>query len=156
MSWTKGGGPNQLRLKEQELTKACDAGSMPACEERYCRDGVSEECRQRVLLVAPMSGENWYLRDQDRPAVENGFANYSVRCTRRGAREFRDVQVRCSTTAGPNRCLSARTQQAFPRLDLAASSSCHRARSQTTASRDSSRCTFGKLRLIAGDSSSES
>lgn len=124
MRWTKGGGPNQLRLKEQRLEKSCDAGSLSACEERYCRDGVSEECRQRVLLVTSMSGETWYLRDQGKPPAQDGVATYSIRCTRRDSREFRDVQVRCSTTAGPNRCLNERTQQGFPRLDLAASNSC--------------------------------
>lgn len=124
MRWTKGGGPNQLRLKEQQLEKSCDAGSLSACEERYCRDGVSEECRLRVLLVTSMSGETWYLRDQDKPPAQDGVATYSIRCTRRDSREFRDVQVRCSTTAGPNRCLNERTQQGFPRLDLAASNSC--------------------------------
>lgn len=124
MRWTKSGGPNQLRLKEQQLEQSCAAGSLPACEERYCRDGVSEECRQRVLLVTSLSGETWYLRDQDRPPARDGFATYSVRCMRRDSREFRDVQVRCATTAGPSRCLNVRTQQGFPRLELAASNSC--------------------------------
>ncbi len=124
MRWTKGGGPNQLRLKERQLEKSCEAGSLPACEERYCRDGMSEECRQRVLLATSMSGETWYLRDQSRPPAQDGFATYSVRCMHRDRREFRDVQVRCATTAGPNRCLNATTQQGFPRLDLAAANSC--------------------------------
>lgn len=123
MSWTKGGGPTRLRQKEQALEKSCQAGSMPACEERYCSDGASDECRQRVLLVASMSGETWYLRDQDRPPTQDGVATYSIRCMRQGSREVRDVQVRCSNTPGPSRCLAA-TQQGFPRLDLAASSSC--------------------------------
>lgn len=123
MSWTKSGGPNRLRQKEQDLEKSCRAGSMPACEERYCSDGASDECRQRVLLVAAMSGETWYLRDQDRPPTQAGVATYSIRCLRQGSREFRDVQVRCSNTPGPSRCLAA-SQQGFPRLDLAASNSC--------------------------------
>lgn len=124
MRWTKGGGPNQLRLKEQQLEKSCEAGSLPACEQRYCRDGASEECRRRVLLAASMSGETWYLRDQDKPPTQDGFATYSIRCMRHGSREFRDVQVRCSSAAGPNRCLNSTTQQGFPRLDLAAANSC--------------------------------
>lgn len=123
MTWTKGGGPNQLRAKERELAATCESGSLAACEERYCRDGATDECRRRVMDLATVSGGTWYLRYQQKPAA-NGPTAYSVRCIREGSRIVRDVMIACAATAGPERCRSSQVQQAFPRLDAAASSMC--------------------------------
>ena len=64
MTWTKGGGPNQLKAEEKELEASCEAGSLSACEERYCRDGATAQCREHVMSLATVSGESWYLRYQ--------------------------------------------------------------------------------------------
>ena len=122
MSWTKGGGPAELREKEKELASGCDAGSLEDCEQRYCRDGASDECRRRVLQVASMSGETWYLRE--RRQIPEGSAAYFIRCMREGSRETRDATITCAATAGPERCNVAEIKRNFPRLDLAASTYC--------------------------------
>ena len=123
-TWTKGGGPNQLRKEEQQHQAACEAGSLPDCEKRYCQDGMSEECRRRVFETAKLSGESWYLREQR--AQANGATLYSVRCALAGSAQIRDVAVTCSPVAGPERCSSTSSAQAFPRLDQAAQASCQR------------------------------
>ncbi len=123
MTWTKGGGPEQLRVQEKEQEVNCEAGSLTACEQRYCRDGVTEECRKRVMPLATVSGETWYLRFQEKRAAE-APTDYSIRCQREGRREIRDVTVSCAATAGPARCRAGQSQQSFPRLDAAASSYC--------------------------------
>jgi len=123
MTWTKGGGPSQLRAKEKQLEASCDAGSLPACEERYCRDGATEQCRTRVMALASVAGESWYLRFQRKPDAASP-TTYSVRCIREGERALRDVTIACAATAGPERCRSSLGNEAFPRLDAAASSAC--------------------------------
>ncbi len=123
MTWTKGGGPNQLRAKEKELEASCDGGSLPACEERYCRDGATEQCRTRVMSLASVAGESWYLRFQRKPDAASP-TTYAVRCIREGERMLRDVTIACAASAGPERCRSSLGNEAFPRLDAAASSAC--------------------------------
>lgn len=124
-AWTLGGGPNQLREKERKGQLACEDGSLRDCEERYCKDGASEECRARVLLAARLSGGSWYLRDEDKRQPD-GSATYAIRCFAKNTGETRDVTITCSAATGPNRCHGARPGQGFARLDEAASSVCSR------------------------------
>jgi len=123
MTWTKGGGPSELRAQEKELEARCESGSIQACEERYCRDGATEECRNRVTQLATLSGERWYLRFQQK-AQSDGPTTYSVRCLNTASRLLRDVTIACAASAGPERCRSEQDEQAFPRLDAAASNTC--------------------------------
>ena len=123
MTWSKGGGPKQLRAIEKQQEASCESGSLSACEERYCRDGATDECRSHVKSLATLSGENWYLRFQQKLAAD-APAVYSVRCLSTRSREIRDVIVSCAPTAGPNRCQAAKSDQAFARLDAAAANFC--------------------------------
>ncbi len=120
--WTHAGGPNRLREQEQRAGLACDGGSLEDCERRYCSDGVTDECRRRVLGVAKITGETWYLRAQN-PVAERGVA-YQVRCLIEGARDVRDLTVECSGPAGPQRCVIRDNAQRFARLDQAAATFC--------------------------------
>lgn len=120
--WTHGGGPNYLREQEQRAGAACEAGSLPDCEQRYCVDGITDECRTRVLAAAKISGATWYLRAQR--AGEDGATEYDVRCAKEGVREIRDTTVTCSGPPGPKRCVLGSTQNGFARLDQAAASYC--------------------------------
>lgn len=122
-TWTRAGGPNSLRDKEQAAEKACEAGSLADCEYRYCNGGINDECRARVLQAAKVAGDTWYLRDTGKPQPD-GSTRYEVRCVPAGARIMRDVVVTCSGTAGPNRCLSAGSTSGQARLDLAATAVC--------------------------------
>jgi hypothetical protein len=122
--WTLGGGPNLLKEKERKTELDCEAGSLTACEERYCRDGVDADCRTRVLRTARLAGENWYLREEVR-GLSDGSARYHVRCVPEGA-AARDVTIQCAQQAGPDRCSSA--QRSFARLDQAAAQSCSNAK----------------------------
>jgi hypothetical protein len=122
-AWTRGGGPNRLKAKEREAEEACDAGSLTACEQRYCIDGVNSECRLRVLQAAKLAGPNWYLREQSRRA-EDGSTAYAIRCVPEGARQMRDITISCTTQVGPNRCTAA--EQRFAKLDDAAGALCGR------------------------------
>jgi hypothetical protein len=124
-TWTRAGGPNSLREKEQAAEKACEAGSLSDCEYRYCNGAVSDECRTRVLQAAKVAGENWYLRDTGKPQAD-GSTRYDVRCIPAGARIMRDVVMTCSGTAGPNRCTSVGSTAGQARLDLAATAACGR------------------------------
>ncbi len=121
-AWTHGGGPNQLREQEQRAGLACDGGSLEDCERRYCADGVTEECRRRVLAVAKITGETWYLRAQ-RSFGQHGMT-YEVRCLIEGARDVRDATIECAGLPGPQRCAIRDTTQRFARLDQAAAKFC--------------------------------
>lgn len=121
-AWTHGGGPNRLREQEERAGLACDGGSLEDCERRYCADGVTVECRRRVLGVAKITGETWYLRAQN-PLAADGVA-YQVRCLVEGARDIRDVTIECSGLPGPQRCAIRDTEQRFARLDQAAAKFC--------------------------------
>jgi hypothetical protein len=125
-AWTSGGGPNQLREKERQAQLACDGGSLPACEERYCSDGASAQCRTRVLQAAKLAGNTWYLRDEGK-RLPDGATRYTIRCIWEGESATRDLNVTCAEKAGPQRCSDA-SAQAFARLDAAASSYCARSR----------------------------
>ncbi len=122
--WTRGGGPNHLREKERMAQQSCDAGSLVACEERYCVDGASAQCRTRVMKAAKLSGATWYLRGEARQG--NDATRYDVRCIWEGVRDTRDVAVLCAATAGPQRCSDAGRTLFFARLDAAAESYCAR------------------------------
>jgi hypothetical protein len=122
--WTHGGGPNHLREQERAAGVACEAGSLAACETRYCADGITEECRQRILQVAKITGDTWYLRTQQ--PVAQGGVSYQVRCLKEGVREVRDAMIECSGPAGPARCALKGTQDRFARLDQAAVRFCGR------------------------------
>lgn len=121
--WTLGGGPQLLRDKERSRERECEAGSLRACEERYCSEGMNEDCRERVLRTAKLAGEDWYLREQ--ASAAEGRTLYRIRCVPQGA-PSRDVTVSCASLAGPNRCVIEGSQQGFPRLDRAAAKVCGR------------------------------
>jgi hypothetical protein len=82
--WTHGGGPNYLREQERKAGLACEGGSLPDCEQRYCQDGMTEECRNRVMQAASVSGDSWYLRSQR--TLRDGGSAYDVRCVSPGKR----------------------------------------------------------------------
>lgn len=121
--WTMGGGPELLRDQEHSAEQDCEAGSLAACEERYCREGMNADCRARVQRTARLAGDTWYLRDETRDSG-TGLTKYLVRCIPDGVRELRDVLVSCSGEAGPNRCYLADPQHGFPRLAPAAAAQC--------------------------------
>jgi len=123
--WTRSGGPNRLREKERQTQLACDSGSLTACEERYCSDGATEQCRAKVLDAAKMAGQTWYLRDADRK-LSDGSTLYIVRCIREGEREMQDINVVCAPQASPLRCSDSGPDRAFAKLDAAASKYCER------------------------------
>ena len=102
---------------------ACANGSLPDCEEQYCRNGITGECRRHILNVAQISGDEWYLRQQG-PVQSDGAIKYYVRCFGEDQREIRDLTITCSAITGPNRCYSNTPQSGFARLDLAASKYC--------------------------------
>jgi hypothetical protein len=83
---------------------------------------VTAECRQRVLGVAKITGESWYLRAQS--SLAQGSVAYHVRCLIEGARDIRDVTIECSGPAGPQRCVIRGSAQRFARLDQAAATFC--------------------------------
>ena len=118
--WTLGGGPNLLKETERRAELDCEAGSLAACEERYCRDGVDPDCRARVLRTAHLAGANWYLRGEERGG-DDGRIRYHVRCVPENA-SARDITVECAQQAGPDRCSSV--QRTFARLDQAAAQLC--------------------------------
>ena len=67
--WTMGGGPELLRDQERRAEQECEAGSLAACEERYCREGIDADCRARVQRTARLAGDTWYLRDETRDSA---------------------------------------------------------------------------------------
>jgi hypothetical protein len=122
-TWTMGGGPELLRDQERKAEQDCEAGSLAACEQRYCRETMNADCRARVQRTARLAGDSWYLRDETRDSG-SGVTKYLVRCIPRGAGEANDVLVSCSSEAGPNRCFLADPQHGFPRLAQAAAAQC--------------------------------
>jgi hypothetical protein len=125
-SWTMGGGPELLRDQERKGEQDCEAGSLAACEQRYCREGINADCRERVQRTARLAGDTWYLRDEMRDSG-SGVTKYLVRCIPEGARAATDIFVSCSSEAGPNRCYLADPKNGFPRLAQAAAAQCSRA-----------------------------
>lgn len=101
--WTRSGGPASLRANEHKLEQACTGGDLTACEERYCRDGATQECRARVQQTAPASGPHWYLRGVPKRQAD-GSTFYAVRCMQEGDLTLQDVTLSCAATAGPQRC----------------------------------------------------
>ena len=122
-TWTRSGGPNSLREKEQKAEAACKTGSLPDCEYRYCNGGVNDECRSRVLQAAKVAGESWYLRDTGQP-LPDGSTRYNVRCVPQGIRAIRDVAIVCAARAGPTKCMALGSSVGQSRLDLAATALC--------------------------------
>ena len=123
--WTMGGGPEMLRDTERLSEQDCEAGSLAACEVRYCREAIDADCRSRVQRTARLAGDTWYLRDETRDA-DAGITKYLVRCIPEGAPKSHDIVVTCSSTASDNRCYIADPQRGFPRLAQAAASQCSR------------------------------
>jgi hypothetical protein len=121
--WTLGGGPNLLRTQESKAELACEAGSLEACESRYCKEGVNADCRASVLRTAKLAGETWYLRDEERGA--SGVTRYQIRCVPEG-KPAHDVVIQCQALAGPNRCFVSNPDQGFSRLDRAAAKHCEK------------------------------
>lgn len=122
-TWTKAGGPGSLKEKERQAAQACESGSLPDCEYRYCNGGVSEECRTHVLQAAKVAGDNWYLRENALPQPD-GSTRYNVRCVKQGVRVMRDLAVMCAAKAGPSKCMAMGGTSGFPQLNLAASTLC--------------------------------
>jgi hypothetical protein len=115
------------RSREVEITPevACEAGSLHDCEQLYCRNGISEECRKHVLQTAKISADTWYLREQ-RAAKDNRATTYAIRCMTNSARPVRDLTITCLAKPGPNRCSTApkSATAGYARLDKAAASYC--------------------------------
>jgi hypothetical protein len=124
-AWTMGGGPEMLRDAERKSEEDCEAGSLAACEVRYCRETITADCRARVQRTARLAGDTWYMRDETRD-TESGITKYLVRCIPEGAVKANDIVVTCSSTASPNRCYLADPQRGFPRLAQAAANHCSR------------------------------
>jgi hypothetical protein len=103
---------------------ACEAGSLRDCEELYCRNGISEECRQRVLQTAKISTDTWYLREQG-PVKADGTKTYGIRCMTQ-PRPLHDITIICAAAAGPHRCSAApkSANSGYARLDKAATGYC--------------------------------
>ena len=120
--WTHGGGPNHLREQERKAGLACEAGSLPDCEQRYCQDGMTEECRGRVMQAANVSGDNWYLRSQR--TLRDGGSAYEIRCALRERRDIKDATVTCAGPPSPNRCFISQPARGFARMDQAAVNFC--------------------------------
>ena len=125
-AWTMGGGPELLRDRERKSEQECEEGSLAACEERYCRESIDDDCRARVQRTARLAGETWYMREETRDP-DAGLTKYLVRCIPPGVQRPNDVVVTCSSLAGPNRCYFADPQRGFPRLAAAAMNQCSRA-----------------------------
>ena len=122
-AWTLGGGPNLLREKERELELDCEGGSLSACEDRYCHEGISDECRERVMRTARLAGDTWYLRAENR-GTKDGATRYSIRCIPKDKPKGRDITVTCAAQAGPNRCFVSDPERGQPGLDRAATTYC--------------------------------
>jgi hypothetical protein len=121
--WTLGGGPSLLRTQERKAEVDCEAGSLAACEARYCGDGDNADCRASVLRTAKLAGETWYLRDEERGP--DGITRYQIRCVPKD-KASRDVVIQCQALAGPNRCFVSDPAQGLPRLDRAAAKQCEK------------------------------
>lgn len=121
--WTRNGGPASLRANERRLEQACDGGQLAACEERYCRDGATKECRARVQQTAPASGPHWYLRTPPKRQTD-GATSYAVRCMQEGDLAMQDVTLSCAATAGPQRCRATDGPQAAATMSEAAGKRC--------------------------------
>jgi Domain of unknown function (DUF4124) len=121
--WTRSGGPAALRGQEGKLEQACEGGSLPACEERYCRDGATKECRARVRQTAQASGTHWYLRAMGTRETD-GSTRYEVRCLREADLATHDIALTCGGTAGPHRCRASDAAQGFATMSEAASRVC--------------------------------
>jgi hypothetical protein len=102
---------------------ACESGSLKDCEELYCREGASDECRRQVVRVASVSGEKWYLRRQG-PVEDDGTIAYEIRCIEKGVHEFLDLTITCTPGAERNHCFTETIPSDYPRLDQAASAYC--------------------------------
>lgn len=120
--WTHGGGPNYLREQERKAGLACEGGSLPDCEQRYCQDGMTEECRKQVMQAASVSGDSWYLRSQR--TLRDGGSAYEVRCALPGKREIKEATVTCAGPPSPNRCFITQPARGFARMDQAAANFC--------------------------------
>jgi hypothetical protein len=121
--WTRGGGPASLKASERKLEQACEAGELAACEERYCRDGATRECRARVQQTAPASGPHWYLRGAPQRQPD-GTTVYDVRCMQEGDLAMEDIVLTCAAIAGPQRCRSAGTSRGAATMSEAAAHHC--------------------------------
>ena len=120
--WTHGGGPNYLREQERKAGVACESGSLPDCEKRYCQDGMTEECKTRVMQAASVSGDAWYLRSQR--TLSDGGTAYEIRCAVAGRREVKEATVTCAGPPSPNRCYITQPARGFARIDQAAANFC--------------------------------
>lgn len=124
-AWTMGGGPNLLRDRERRAEMECEGGVLAACEQRYCRQHMDEDCRARILRTARLAGENWYLRAEEHDA-DQALVRYALRCLTPPQAPLRDVLVSCRNMPGPKRCFVGESAQGdeLDRLDRLAERSC--------------------------------
>lgn len=120
--WTHGGGPNYLREQERKAGLACEGGSLPDCEQRYCQDGMTEECKARVMQSASVSGDTWYLRSQR--TLRDGGSAYEIRCALTRSRAIKEATVTCAGPPSANRCFISQPERGFARMDQAATHFC--------------------------------
>lgn len=121
--WTRSGGPASLKANERKLEQDCMAGQLAACEERYCRDGATRDCRERVRETAPASGNDWYLRTTGKRQPD-GSTEYAVRCMPEGDLTIADVAISCAAKAGPERCGIAQSAHYGPSMSEVAARQC--------------------------------
>lgn len=121
--WTRSGGPALLKANEGKLEQSCQAGKLEACEERYCRDGATQDCRARVKETAPASGIDWYLRSTG-TRQPDGSMQYAIRCMPAGDLAIKDVSISCAAKAGPQRCSTADGARRAATISEAAAAVC--------------------------------
>lgn len=121
--WSLGGGPNALHMAEEKAERDCEAGSLSACEERYCKEGANEDCRQSVLRTALLSGDTWYLHEEQARG-SNGAAAFVIRCIHKGVLTTRDINFTCARAG--RKCGNEQGTAKFERLADAATSYCAR------------------------------
>jgi hypothetical protein len=119
--WSLGGGPQALRMAEEKAERDCEAGSLAACEERYCKESANEDCRQSVLRTALLSGDTWYLHEEQARA-HDGSASFVIRCIHKGEPATRDINFICARAG--HKCGSNAGTTQFERLADAATHSC--------------------------------
>jgi hypothetical protein len=122
MTWTMSGGPAALRDAERKAEMACEAGSLVDCEERFCKEGATEKCRQSVLRTAEVTGETWYLRNT-RERELGGALLHDVRCLLKDQTKMRDGVVTC-VNESPHFCYVRNPEQRFADLSSTASAYC--------------------------------
>jgi hypothetical protein len=122
MTWTMSGGPAALRDAERKAELACEAGSLADCEERFCKEGATEKCRQSVQRTADVTGDTWYLRSTREREI-GGALLHEIRCIVKDQTKMRDAVVTC-VNESPRFCYVGNPEQRFADLNITASTHC--------------------------------